>query len=72
MAVVKSRGRSPLYSPRIPRSDSRNSGARIIDYTSTKLNKLLLFLGLIKRIDLKMEECEESFEINLRIIPEEI
>lgn len=44
-----------LNSPRVPRSDSRNSGARIIDYTSAKLDKLLLFLGLIKGIDLKME-----------------
>lgn len=44
-----------LNSPPVPRSDSRNSGARIIDYTSAKLDKLLLFLGLIKGIDLKME-----------------
>lgn len=44
-----------LNSPRVPRSDSRNLRARIIDYTSAKLDKLLLFLGLIKRIDLKME-----------------
>lgn len=44
-----------LNSPRVPRSDSRNSGARIMDYTSAKLDKLLLFLGLIKGIDLKME-----------------
>lgn len=56
MAAVKSRGRSfPQLAPRVPRSDSRNSGARIIDYTSAKLDKLLLFLGLIKGIDLKME-----------------